>query len=192
MWRNAEAQIRMLGHEMDLNKVRKDINEIDDKMKALYGQRLECSTRVAAVKMNTGDVVFKPDREKEMCDRLADDPGYLCFIRNIIQISRKHQYQMFIDYDKCDKAFLDTINDSDKKVFDEGGTLSLKLKADSGSVKGLCVKDILAIVANSSLELEELEADSENVLIRLNVKDEEIEKKEAYVLSYMLYMETLH
>ena len=64
---------------MSLTEVRKEINRIDDSMKSLFDERMLCSNEVAKVKIQTKDKVFKPLREKEICERFSDDEEYLSF-----------------------------------------------------------------------------------------------------------------
>ena len=50
---------------MSLEDIRKEINEIDDKMRTLFDARMECATEVAKVKLETGDSIYKPERERK-------------------------------------------------------------------------------------------------------------------------------
>ena len=71
--------------------------------------------------------------------------------------------------------------------------MTLELKTDENSEKGLCIKDILSVVSTSMLDVARIEADSgnNNVLVIFNVPDDELSQKEAYILKYMLKKETL-
>ncbi len=174
---------------MDLNEVRQSINIIDYNMKGLYNDRMDCSALVAQVKLDTKDQVYKPLREKEICERYADDKGYLSFIKKVMQISRKSQYNIFLKNENLDKGFVKFVNEN--PVFSQGGSLELKLYSDSSETKGLGVKDILSIISDTALEIGELKVRDGEVRVTLKVENDDASKWEAMVLSYMLYMETL-
>ena len=74
---------------MSLEDIRKEINEIDDKMRTLFDARMECATEVAKVKLETGDSIYKPEREKEMYERFIDNPDYISFLKKVVQLSRR-------------------------------------------------------------------------------------------------------
>lgn len=174
---------------MDLTEVRNDINILDRKMKALFDERLTCSNRVAEVKMANNDDVFKPLREKEMCDDHLDNKEYLAFIKKIVAISRKYQYKIF-EQNKLMEDFKN--NSSNSEVFLKGGILELKLKVDGTSTNGLNVNDIISIIGDTSLEIAELNFSKDAFIAKLNVKDINEDKYEALILAYMLDKETIH
>ena len=171
---------------MNLENIRKDINEIDDKMKDLFDARMECTKAVAKTKLDTGDSIYKPEREKEMYERFKDNPYHLDFLKKVVQISRRRQYELFLAEDT--KVLREFVT-SDLK----GGKLELTLKTDEKSKKGLCIKDILSIISASKLDIERLEADGENdmVFVTFKVPEDEDLLKEAYLIKYMLEAETL-
>ena len=69
---------------MSLSKIREKINKIDDEMKSLFKERMDCSNEVAAVKIADQDKVFKPLREKEIVERFSDDEEYVAFVKKVI------------------------------------------------------------------------------------------------------------
>ncbi len=174
---------------MELNEVRQLINNIDEDMNKLFYKRMQCSSSVAEVKLANNDEIFKPLREKEICERYADDKNYLTFIKKVMQISRKHQYGMFIEKENIDEEFERFV--ADNKAFLEGGSLLFELKYDSRGEEGLGVHDILSIIADTSLEIESLFVTGEQVKVTFKVEDNKNSKYEAMVLGYMLYMETM-
>lgn len=177
---------------MNLSEVRGKINVVDDKMKKLFDERMDCSNQVAAVKMAENDKVFKPLREKEISERFADNEEYLLFIKKVMQISRKRQYKIFKDNNINNQMFLSHMG-AMSEVFEKGGILELKLQADKSSVEGLNAKDILSIIADTSLEIQTLTVDEKGVVyVFLQVDDNDRAKSEAYVLAYMLYEETIN
>ena len=175
---------------MSLNEVRQEINKIDDGMKKLFDNRMNCSNQVAAVKMAEGDKVFKPLREKEIVERFSNDREYIAFIKKVMQISRKRQYGLFLDT-FSEASCWESINE-DKCHISKMGELELKLKADKTSTKGLNVNDILSVISDSALEIKKLTV-SENGLIDvvINVYDDDRAIREALVLAYMLSEETI-
>ena len=192
---------------MKLDDIRKNINEIDDKMKTLFDARMGCATEVAKVKIETGDSIYKPVREKEMYERFMDDPDYVAFLKKVVQISRRRQYELFfVDDTKGLKEFvtsdlkdgkLVSVSSPSLKEYIENeikdGKLELTLRADRKSEKGLCIKDILSIISASTLDIEKLDVDSEKdtVFVTFNVPKDDISQKEAYLIKYMLESETL-
>lgn len=179
---------------MDLKSIRMDINRIDDSMKKLFDERLKCSENVARVKMAEGDEVFKPDRERQICERFSEtgENDYLVFVKKIMQISRRYQYRRFADAGISDGSFDKWLGES-RTVLDGGGILDMTVKADSDSAKGLNVNDILSVVADTGLIIKSLEADGEGnrVHISLAVDNTDKSKRDAYVLAYLLYKETI-
>lgn len=175
---------------MSLSEVRKEINSIDDSMKKLFNQRMECSNQVAAVKLAESDKVFKPLREKEICERFADDEEYLVFIKKVMQISRKRQYGIFCER-KVPNRVSDKLEEAKSLIVDKG-LLELNLRGDENAEKGLDVKDIISIIADTSLSINSLNVDDAgNVKVSLKVMKDDRSKKEALTLAYMLYEETI-
>ncbi|MDE6024238.1 MAG: chorismate mutase [Lachnospiraceae bacterium] len=175
---------------MNLDNVRNDINKIDNDMKKLFTDRLQCSLRVAEVKLENNDTVYKPAREKAICESFVDDTKYLTFIKKIIQISRKYQYEIFNAKDALKEEFYNSLDESNKKALTSGGILSLKLTADRESAKGLNAHDILSIIADSALEIKKICASEDMVDVSLVVGTDETSCQEALILAYMLYVET--
>lgn len=184
---------------MDLQEVRGRINELDRLIKFIYDERLECSKLVGEVKLETHDEVYKPIREKEIYARYSNDTiglSHKSFIRKIVQLSRKYQYNMFIEQKAVDEEFYSFVEGSE--VFDKGGILTLTLISDETGEKGLCMKDIfeiasdavVPIVAVNTSAISEDESSFE-VTIKFKVADTESMKADALLVSYMLYKETL-
>ncbi len=175
---------------MSLSAVRDKINKIDDEMKALFDERMECSNQVASVKIAERDKVFKPLREKEIVERFSGDDEYIAFVKNVMQISRRRQYGIFLDQhiaSTCDDEF-EKIKNSIKKQ----GVLSLKVKGDNTSTKGLNVNDILSLIGDTALEVKNLTVSEDGFIdMTIMVCDNEKERQEALVLAYMLSEETI-
>lgn len=176
---------------MDLQDIREKINSIDASIKELYAERLKCSKEVATSKLETGDEIYKPVREKEICDKFADTPDGTALIKKIMQISRKYQYSIFAGKDVFMDKYLAKVSADNLRVFADGGMLTFELYPDNEGKIALDVKGILSIIADSSLELKKFNFDGDIISVELFVNDETETKFEALILCYMLYMETL-
>lgn len=173
---------------MSLSKVREKINQVDDSMKQLFDERMECSNLVADIKLKDADKVFKPVREKEIAERFSGDREYLAFIKLVMQISRKRQYGIFLDNMPTLSQGLSNIKDN----ISESGELRLSLKSDPSMTEGLPVNDLLTVIASSSLKVKKLsvtEDGSVDAVLSVGAKEQEL--REALVLAYMLHEESL-
>jgi chorismate mutase len=90
---------------MTLEEIRKEIDAIDPRIRALLMERLDCAYRVAEAKNISGDLrVYRPDREEEILARLSEKvpeskkAGYLAVVRKIMQASRMYQYGLLYDW----------------------------------------------------------------------------------------------
>ena len=109
-----------------------------------------------------------------------------------MQISRKYQYSLFVDKGITDDGFNDFLGNN-SIVLEKGGILTFSLNSDATAEEGLAIKDIISISADSQLNLNEISADCNTgkVNLSLSVSDTEEEKQEAFLISYMLYKETI-
>src|SRR5699024_6532404 len=88
--------------DMTLEEIRKEIDQVDSQMKALFLRRRKAAQEVAKVKAQTHDKVLKPDREQAMLDRLGADLSgqeraeYCSFLRKLVALSRKCQYHQLL------------------------------------------------------------------------------------------------
>ena len=81
---------------MDLIECRKQINEIDDEMKALFLKRMEVVKNVALYKIENNMPIFDASREASMKERLSADTGdmkeyYLAFLEETVKQSKEYQ-----------------------------------------------------------------------------------------------------
>lgn len=92
---------------MELSEVRKEIDQVDQGIKDLFEKRMLLADEVAKVKAETEDDIFKPDREKEIIQRLTKDVDpsiqreYTALIRRIMEVSRKYQYGRTLELRNC-------------------------------------------------------------------------------------------
>lgn len=86
-----------------LDGVRRDIDRVDSEIRKLFVERMELAERVAQIKAENGDVIFKPDREAAMVEKqCAGMDGelvmeYRAFIKRMIAVSRKYQYKRMLE-----------------------------------------------------------------------------------------------
>lgn len=92
---------------MTLEEVRGNIDRVDKEIKKLFQERMELADNVAQVKAETGDDIFKPEREVAIIDKLTRDVGndikkeYIALIKRIMEISRKYQYGRTLELRDC-------------------------------------------------------------------------------------------
>ena len=82
---------------IELELMRKKIDEIDDKLLALFRERLEVSKKIGSLKKKYKMAIFDPQREKEIIDSCTqnineDEKIYIeKFLRNLMDISKEVQ-----------------------------------------------------------------------------------------------------
>ena len=92
---------------MTLDEVRVNIDRVDKQIKELFQERMELADQVAQIKAQTGDQIFKPDREEAIIQKLTADivPGikreYIALIKRIMEVSRKYQYGRTLELRDC-------------------------------------------------------------------------------------------
>ncbi len=94
----------------ELAEIREDIDRIDQKIRELIMERLNCSTEVVASKIRDKNyVIYRADREESMLENLgADVPidrraEYLSVVRKVTETSRMYQYSIL--YEKVPELF---------------------------------------------------------------------------------------
>ena len=84
---------------MTLEEARQDIDKIDNGLKDLFLKRMKVSGAIAEIKAESGDEIYKPEREKIVIERLTEgvEPDlveeYTQFVKKIMEISRDYQYK---------------------------------------------------------------------------------------------------
>ena len=82
---------------IELELMRKKIDEIDDKLLALFRERLEVSKKIGLLKKKYKMEIFDPQREQEIIDGCTqniseDEKVYVeKFLRNLMDISKEVQ-----------------------------------------------------------------------------------------------------
>ena len=69
--RSGDGTEKMCG----LEDIRRQIDEIDDKLLELFCRRMDAVKGVAAFKIENGMPVFRPEREKMILERVESDAG---------------------------------------------------------------------------------------------------------------------
>lgn len=83
-----------------LEKIRGEINAIDEQMKELFLRRMLCAKKVAQIKEKTGGDVFVPERESLILQKTTKDivpefqEEYAAFLKHLMSICRKYEYQL--------------------------------------------------------------------------------------------------
>ena len=85
----------------ELDKIRENINSIDEQMAQLFQERMEMSQQVAAFKKDRGLSIRDAERERELIDRdrrFIKDPAvdgyYVQFLRSILDLSCAYQSRL--------------------------------------------------------------------------------------------------
>ncbi|HHW46291.1 MAG TPA: prephenate dehydratase [Clostridiales bacterium] len=85
---------------MNLQEIRKRIDQIDAQMVRLLTERLECSIQVAKIKKQTGQAIYHPEREQEIINYVKANAGDFgdaaaAIYLSILEASRELQYNEF-------------------------------------------------------------------------------------------------
>lgn len=96
--------------ELDLGKLREDIDRIDSQIVELYEERMGVSEKVAQYKIENGKQVFDKEREKQKIEKVKslthndfNSHGIEELFQQIMSMSRKLQYSMLSDAGVCGK-----------------------------------------------------------------------------------------
>ena len=91
----------------DLQELRKEIDQIDSQMVALYEKRAKIVEDVARYKIETGKPVLDPQREQALLEKLGEKThsDFNCrsireVYQQIMSISRRRQYQLLQEHGK--------------------------------------------------------------------------------------------
>lgn len=92
---------------MTLADVRTEIDSVDSQIKTLFEKRMQLAEHVAAIKAETADAIFKPEREEIIISKLTKDVDekivkeYTALIKRIMEVSRKYQYGRTLELRDC-------------------------------------------------------------------------------------------
>jgi chorismate mutase len=199
---------------MGLAEVREKINDIDGNLMTLLDERAKCSVGVADAKLDSGDLIYKPEREREICDKFAEAGKGMGanVIKTIMRNSRLIQYEMYVDRgivpDKFIKIMenagngvfadlcMESCTETDRKVHtglckENFVNLAVKIRFENENANKLGKSDILSILAESGFEIKELQMNENTISAALIIGSDDAQRRKAYVLMLMLYMETV-
>jgi chorismate mutase len=191
---------------MNLAEVREKINEVDAELMTLLDKRAECSANVAAAKLGSGDLIYKPGREREICDKFSDVGRGMGenVIKTVMRNSRLIQYEMYADEGIIPKKFCEMMKSAGNGIFSElckgkdtsvadgvekPVSIGIEIGFENENENKLSSTDILLVLAESGFEISSLSVCGNVIKATLLVGAEEC--KRAYILLFMLYMETL-
>ena len=87
-----------------MNNVRKQINEIDQKMAKLFEERMNCAKKIAEYKAEHALPIFDPTRELEVINNnsklIQNDEireYYVDFLQNTMNVSKRYQEKIIED-----------------------------------------------------------------------------------------------
>ncbi len=138
---------------MKLEDIRENIDKIDDDMKELFKKRMSYSENVVNIKAKSGDVIYKPEREKDMIDRqLSGIDGsilaeYTSFLKAVVRISRQYQYKRLAELGKV-SAGTDTYKA-------DNGIIHLMLQTKD-------IAGILSIISDYGVKVLKINSSGEN------------------------------
>lgn len=182
---------------MELDQIRKQINAVDDAMHRYFADRLRCSEDVAEAKLQMQDSVYKPEREKQVYARFpgdADDEKlYRLYVRKVMQLSRYHQYGIFLEQGIVDAEF-ETLYTAVKTALDESGStdacVKIKLTPDPQRKQGMSIQDMLSVLGDFGTEVTAVEYEGNKVSVTVRVTGmDSLESQRR--LFYMLYKESV-
>ncbi len=101
----------------DLNEIRKDINEIDDKLLELYKRRMDCAEEVGYYKKEKNIPILNEKREEDILNKIEENGGkYGASARmlysTIMELSRALQYNIV----ESGKALRETLAKAEEAV----------------------------------------------------------------------------
>lgn len=115
---------------LDLQQIRKDIDEVDRELVKLFEKRMELTTNVAKYKIETGKKVLDPEREKaklraisELVSNDMNKHGINELFTQIMATSRKYQYMLLESMGQTlreDYIALDEMQMKDCKIVYQG------------------------------------------------------------------------
>lgn len=189
---------------MELEQIRKRINEVDDEMHHHFADRLWYSKEVAETKLQTGDSVYKPERERQVFERFPGEQDeeklYRLYVRKVMQLSRYHQYGIFLangmaeaefekQYDavktSLQEAWKENTDDADKKP-----SVKIELTPDPQRKQGMSIQDMLSILGDFGTEVTAVKYEGNTVSVTVRVTGMDSLKSQRR-LFYMLYKESV-
>ena len=92
---------------MNLSDIRVEIDRVDQEIRKLFLERMSLAEQVVSVKAETGDKIYKPDREQDIILRNSKEVDrkleqeYQSLIKGIMEVSRMYQYGRMLELRDC-------------------------------------------------------------------------------------------
>ena len=182
---------------MKLDQIRKQINAVDDAMHRYFVDRLRCSEEVAEAKLQTLDSVYKPEREKQVYARFSgnadEEKLYRLYVRKTMQLSRYHQYGIFLGKGIADAEF-ETQYRLVQTAMKEAGaadvSVKIELTPDPQVEQGMSIQDMLSVLGDFGTEVTALQYEGNKVSVTVRVSGTDALESQRR-LFYMLYKESV-
>lgn len=182
---------------MELDQIRKQINAVDDAMHRYFADRLRCSEDVAEAKLQTQDNVYKPEREKQVYARFPGDADeeklYRLYVRKVMQLSRYHQYGIFLEKGIADMEFetqYRSVQTAINEAGEAGASVKIELTPDPQAEQGMSIQDMLSVLGDFGTEVTAVEFEGNKVSVTVRVTGmDSLESQRR--LFYMLYKESV-
>ena len=173
---------------MTLEEIRTNIDEIDNDIKRLFAERMKLSEEVVLLKAQTGNEIYKPDREKQIIEKLSEDTEsgicdeYRSFVKHILLLSRKYQYRRMTELKDPYKAVPENIEDADMEKHN-------RIKISLGSKDKKCdPSKALQIISEYKAEMTDISYTEEEGVLTVEFNANILDKK-AVTLLYQLSKE---
>lgn len=182
---------------MELDQIRKRINAVDDAMHRYFADRLRCSEDVAEAKLQTLDNVYKPEREKQVYARFPgerdEEKLYRLYVRKVMQLSRYHQYGIFLEKGIVDAEFETQYRLVQAAIREAGSadtSVKIELLPDPQAEQGMSIQDMLSVLGDFGTEVTALQYEGNKVSVTVRVSGTETLESQRR-LFYMLYKESV-
>lgn len=182
---------------MELEQIRKRINMVDDEMHRYFSDRLGYSEDVANAKLKTRDSVYKPEREKQVYARFPGDRDeeklYRLYVRKVMQLSRYHQYGIFLEKGIVDEEFktqYDAVATDVKEAGHAEVFVRIEMTPDAQAEQGMSVQDMFSLFGDFGIEVTALQYEEEKMCVTFCIRGLETLESQRR-LFYMLYKESV-
>ncbi len=141
---------------MNLDLIRKEIDETDQQIKELLIKRMACSHQVAQSKLESGNLtIYRADREASILETLGSQveedirPEYLAVVKKVMEASRMYQYGLI--YDWCDNAFSQV--DGHELISEPGYAVKVRLTREN---KPNAMSAILSMIGDHGFNMDRM------------------------------------
>ena len=144
---------------MELSEIRANIDKVDKELQDAFIRRMELSDSIADLKIENGDVIYKPEREAEIIEKLSKDVDgsikaeYIAFVRKIIGTSRMYQYKKYMDV-KCNgdiEEFKKLVKVSNDVTIEHNhNIITIYFKRNNNT---LSIEDVLSVISDYGIDV---------------------------------------